>query len=108
MRILPLHPTDERQRRPATLGTRNVIIRVWWQELTKSWYLSLYNENGYPIALSRQIATNARLLRLPDIEGDLYVVSRRRDTELGRDAWGAGGFTLVYLTEPELQMVDWR
>ena len=107
MQSIPL--TDSpRQTFDVTLGGQTVGLTIWWQPLDSSWYLSMRDSAGDPIAAGRRMALDVRLVRSRNFEGDLAVVGIDPATteEVGRMGW-TETHGLYYLTANEVAEVFW-
>ena len=107
MQLIPL-TNDPRQFLTVALDRQTVDVHVYWQPLSKAWYVQLNARAGEVLAAGRQMAPNQRLLgRVQGFAGELAAVPIGIDKEnLGRHPWGET-HRLVYLTAAEAAQAGW-
>jgi len=97
--------SDASQRFQTTLGGQTVILRLYWNTVSASWFLDLYKPDGTAISTGRRLSTNTPVFAgvLVDFEGDLVPQSYSTPaTELARDSWGTTHNLVYYATSESI------
>ena len=109
MQFVPLVTADRQTLRTA-LGGQTVDLTVWYQPLSRAWYLTLVRDAA-ALAVGRQLAPWIRVLRVDPrlLDGDLIVISQvgQESSPLGEDAW-TDSHGLFYFTQFELDLMGVR
>lgn len=96
--------SDPSQRFNTTLGGQSVILEVYYQDASASWFLNLYLGDETPIIKGRRLFTNNDCLRhvyKDTFTGSIVPVSVVTPVEeLNRTSWGTT-HTLTYYPEGE-------
>ena len=94
---------DASQRFQTTLGGQTVVVRLYWNAVSESWFVDLYKPDGTALTIGRRLSTNTPAFAgiLIDFEGDLVPQSYNTpETELSRTSWGTT-HKLVYYAASE-------
>ena len=103
MQIIPIG-TDAYITFKTLLGTQLVNIDLRWQDVSSSWFISVYNQTQTFIQNKRLVENSFILARFPlrGFEGAIIALSESDPlSRLNRDSFSLD-FNLYYLTEDEL------
>jgi hypothetical protein len=104
MQIIPVTNDPINQTFNTVLGGVEVVLNIWYQDISSGWYISMMFPNGTKIISGARLNSSSRLLAstFSDFVGDIIPAPTLfPGEELGISPWGIT-HNLLYLTNADL------
>lgn len=99
--------SDANQEFTTLLNGVQYKINLWWSDVAKRWYISIFDSQGNAIVQGSRVMVRFPVIGqlLTDFVGDLYAIPVADETNsIGRNDWGVA-YNFYYLTPNEIASI---